>query len=92
VGERTGERVVIDPSELPPTSSMGLRALTLRHEIPETHVQGHVSIENAEQIAGMDLTDCDLGVQIAWDGRLWLCVNGVAWVRFKPNSRPPLLE
>jgi len=57
----------------------------LRHEIPETHVQGHLSIENAEQIAEMDLQDCDLGLQVAWDGRVWLCVNGVAWVRFKPS-------
>lgn len=58
----------------------------LIHEVPETHKQGHLSIENAEVVAAMDLADCDLGLQIAWDGRVWLCVNGVAWVRFKPQG------
>jgi hypothetical protein len=45
--------------------------------------RGHLSIENAEAIAGMDLSDCQLGVQVAHDGRVWLCVNSVAWIRFK---------
>jgi hypothetical protein len=52
---------------------------------PETHRQGELRIENPDIIAEMDLSNCDLGVQIAWDGRVWLCVNGVAWVRFKPS-------
>lgn len=58
----------------------------LFHSIPETHKRGHLSVENAAQIAEMDLQDCDLGLQVAWDGRVWLCVNGVAWIRFKPTG------
>ncbi|QIG58291.1 hypothetical protein SEA_SKOG_139 [Gordonia phage Skog] len=29
--------------------------------------------------------EVDLGIQIAWDGRVWLCVNGQAFLRFKPS-------
>lgn len=57
------------------------------HEFPETHHHGMLSIENAEIVAGMDLADCDVGLQVSYDGRIWLCVNGVAWVRFKPHLR-----
>lgn len=49
------------------------------------YAHGHVSVENDEMIAAQDLTDCELGVQVSHDGRVWLCVNGVAWIRFKPK-------
>lgn len=62
--------------------------MTMLPEWPETHARGRVSVENADMIAAMDLTDCDLGVQIGWDGRVWLCINGMAWIRFKPRNRP----
>lgn len=56
--------------------------------IPETHKQGWVSIENELIIHEMqdngDLRDCDFGIQVAEDGRVWVCINGVAWVRFRP--------
>jgi hypothetical protein len=57
------------------------------HEFPETHHHGHLRIENAEIIKDMDLTDCDVGLQVSYDGRIWLCINGVAWVRFKPERK-----
>ena len=30
----------------------------------------------------MDFAACSFGVQVANDGRVWVCVNGVAWLRF----------
>ena len=26
----------------------------------------------------------DFGIQIAKDGRVWICIDGVAFIRFKP--------
>jgi len=54
-------------------------------DFPETHKQGLLSIENLEHIQAMNKMDCDVGVQIAYDGRIWLCVNDVAFIRFKPD-------
>ena len=54
---------------------------------PETHRQGYLSIENDEIVRGMDLSDCDVGIQVSHDGRIWLCVNSVAWIRFKPSGK-----
>lgn len=55
---------------------------------PEYHQQGLVTVHNQDLINEMDLHDCDLGVQIAPDGRVWVCVNGVAFLRFKPAPSP----
>ena len=52
---------------------------------PETHKQGLLSIENLERIQQMNKLDVDVGVQIAHDGRIWLCVEGMAFIRFKPH-------
>lgn len=30
---------------------------------------------------------CDVGVQIATDGRIWICVDGAAFLRFKPSFK-----
>jgi hypothetical protein len=49
--------------------------------IPETHLRGSLSVE-------MPMTsqmDCDFGIQIEEDGRVWICINGVAFIRFKPG-------
>jgi len=27
----------------------------------------------------------DLGVQVAADGRVWVCINGIAFLRFSPH-------
>ena len=51
---------------------------------PETHRQGHVSVENLDFIKEMDLQDADFGIQICIDGRVWVCINGIAFIRFKP--------
>jgi len=51
-------------------------------EIPETHFHGHISIESEfkSQIG-------DLGIQTSKDGRIWICINGVAFLRFKPTRK-----
>jgi hypothetical protein len=59
--------------------------LVLTHDIPETHIHGHCSVENLEAIQEMNLQDCDFGYQVAHDGRVWVCINGVAFLRFKPD-------
>lgn len=50
---------------------------------PEKHLHGHISIENKDQLLG--ITHGDFGVQIAEDGRVWICFNGIAVIRFSPH-------
>ena len=50
---------------------------------PETHQRGSLSIE---QSLASGLKDCDFGIQIAKDGRVWICVDGIAFIRFKPTE------
>ena len=50
-------------------------------EIPETHIRGLMSIENIPEKIG---EECDFGIQVAKDGRVWICVDGIAFIRFKP--------
>ena len=58
-------------------------------EIRETHQQGLLSIENFEIIQQtVNRMNCDVGIQTCHDGRIWLCVNGIALIRFKPQRRP----
>jgi len=56
-------------------------------DYPETHQQGLISLENLEKIKQQPLSNADFGVQIATDGRVWICINGIAFIRFKPNTR-----
>jgi len=61
-------------------------------EYPETHQQGIISIENKELIfdRSNDLTEIikgDIGIQISKDGRIWICINGIAFIRFKSNKK-----
>jgi hypothetical protein len=50
-----------------------------------THQEGIVSIENP--LPDNRESHGDLGVQIARDGRIWLCFNGSSLIRFKPISK-----
>jgi hypothetical protein len=56
-------------------------------EIPETHRHGFLMVENDQVVRDMNLLDCDFGIQVAEDGKVWICINGVAWLRFKPTVR-----
>jgi len=49
---------------------------------PETHQHGIISIENLPENNYMI---GDLGIQIAADGRIWICIDGAAFLRFKPH-------
>jgi hypothetical protein len=54
----------------------------------ETHQIGRISIENLEttlSILQKEKNIGDFGVQIAKDGRIWICINGVAFIRFSPH-------
>ncbi|MGD9156872.1 MAG: hypothetical protein PVG39_00560 [Desulfobacteraceae bacterium] len=47
----------------------------------ETHQDGIISIEQDMKISAVH---GDFGIQIAEDGRIWICMNGQALIRFKP--------
>jgi len=51
-------------------------------EQKETHCKGVISIENIPKSC---LIKGDLGIQIAKDGRVWVCIDGIAFLRFNPN-------
>jgi len=53
-------------------------------EVPVVYQKGMLEITPKEQLLTPDLSCCDVGVQIAKDGRIWLCVNGQVLSRFKP--------
>jgi hypothetical protein len=55
-------------------------------ELPETHQIGLFTIENHEIATANAGKEADFGIQIARDGRVWICINGVAWIRFKPTK------
>lgn len=48
--------------------------------------RGSVLID-LQSIVGYDPFDCIFGVQLHDDGRIWVCINGVTWLRFKPNGK-----
>ena len=50
-------------------------------EMVETHAEGNISIET---IPDKKFLHGDLGIQISHDGRVWVCINGVAFLRFNP--------
>jgi hypothetical protein len=59
--------------------------MSLFKEMSETHCKGSLDIFEDFKRSNFDLQHVDLGLQISYDGRLWLCVNGVALIRFKPE-------
>ena len=66
--------------------------MKLIKEYPEFHQQGIISIENKDMILSRenDFTEMvhgDFGIQIARDGRVWVCINGMAFIRFKPEVK-----
>lgn len=49
----------------------------------EQHSEGFVSIESLPDLGAKS----DLGIQISEDGKVWICINGVAFLRFKPEAK-----
>jgi hypothetical protein len=61
----------------------------IRHKgFPETHQNGIVSIENLPDELECDPghMKCDFGIHIASDGRVWICIDGIAFIRFSPHA------
>jgi len=58
-------------------------------ELKETTQKGLISIENwpVGLLRTPGYMEGALGIQIATDGRIWVCINGVAFLRFKPNFK-----
>lgn len=55
-------------------------------EYPEVQQEGLISIENSELLRN-GISKGYLGIQIAKDGRIWICIDGVAFLRFKPKVK-----
>jgi len=53
-------------------------------ELPETHQYGIVTIENMPPEGSFPYTG-DFGIQVAKDGRVWICLDGIAFLRFRPH-------
>lgn len=54
--------------------------------LKETHTIGTLFLENLELLRDQGFPrQVDLGIQIAKDGRVWLCIDGIAFVRFTPH-------
>lgn len=57
-------------------------------ELKETHQQGTISIENLElHLANHKAKTWkgDFGIHIASDGRIWICLDGIAFLRFSTH-------
>jgi len=50
---------------------------------PEQHAKGTIFIEN---VPDSSVIKGDIGVQVAVDGRIWVCINGLAFLRFSPHK------
>jgi hypothetical protein len=50
---------------------------------PERHFQGLISIE--KEIPKSYFSG-DIGIQIGGDGRIWVCIDGEAFIRFRPQK------
>ena len=49
----------------------------------ETHQKGYLTIE--QKLPSL-IKSCDFGIQIAKDGRVWICIDGKAYLRFHPDK------
>ena len=57
-------------------------------ELKETHMSGMITIENKkETISNDDVIFGNIGIQISRDGRIWVCINGISFLRFKPLGK-----
>ena len=54
--------------------------------LKETHQKGSLIVENLNIIVDKELYNIDFGLQVARDGRVWICVDGIAFLRFKPEG------
>jgi hypothetical protein len=54
---------------------------------PETHQQGLIEVTEPliPRIGNNRIGD--FGIQIAEDGRIWICIDGISVIRFKPLTK-----
>jgi len=57
--------------------------MTMIKEYKEVHQKGVLTIE--KDVPKL-MKDCDLGIQIAKDGRVWVCIDGETFLRFRPTK------
>ena len=55
----------------------------------ERSSRGFISIESIPEKRAFEGR---LGMQVAEDGRIWICVDGVSFIRFMPEGRYSLRE
>jgi hypothetical protein len=53
-------------------------------EFGPLYQHGAVMLDTPDLFQRLDLTDCEFGVQVGADGRVWVCINGMTALRFKP--------
>ncbi len=59
----------------------------------ETHMDGTMLLEKIpEEFEQQRMMHCDFGIQIAEDGRVWICINGVSFLRFSPTGKYVAVE
>ena len=66
-------------------------------EVPEFHQTGHISLENLgihfpELESQFASKTVDFGVQIAKDGRVWICIDGISLIRFSPHPNAKMAK
>jgi len=55
-------------------------------EYKEIHQIGTIYLENMpKELKDSTIMKGDIGVQIAPDGRIWICINHMAFLRFSPH-------
>jgi hypothetical protein len=54
----------------------------------ELHMDGMMFLENDPfHKYGSSVVNGDFGIQIGEDGRVWICFDGVAFIRFAPSDK-----
>lgn len=63
-------------------------------EYLETHQRGAISIENLPEEFGLRFgpsgrpyIEGDFSIQVAEDGRVWVNIDGIAFLKFKPMPK-----
>lgn len=56
-------------------------------EYPLLNQKGYISFENDASYKGGNLIKGILGIQVAANGKVWVCVNGVSILRFRPELK-----
>lgn len=60
-------------------------------EVKEFHQQGYLTLENFKRLFPTNghsferSFEGDVGLQVSDDGRIWLCLDGIAFIRFTPH-------